>query len=149
MELRSLPALRVAGVRHVGSYMKIGSAFEKLHTAAVVHGLASDPRVQLVGVYHDYPETTPEDELRSDAAITMPEGVKTPESLVEQQLPGGRYACAMHNGSYETIGGTWAKLKQEVGARRGQGPSYEVYLNTPMNTPDKNDLRTEIRIPVA
>ena len=55
-------------------------------------------------------------------------------------------------GPYEQLGDAWARMLGEWLPSSGRriseaAPSYEVYLNNPMTTP-KNELRTEIRIPV-
>ena len=106
----------------------------------------------MVGIYHDDPDSTPADQLRSDAAIVVADGVKLPTELAEQRLPGGRYAVALHEGSYEQLPDAWMRLMGEwlpaSGQRVGETPSYEFYLNDPTNTP-KEKLKTEIRIPLV
>lgn len=54
---------------------------------------------------------------------------------------------------YGQLGDTWTRLMGEwlpaSGHRvKADSPSYEVYRNTSMTVP-KNELRTEIRIPVV
>jgi len=75
-----------------------------------------------------------------------------PEGLVEQRIPAGRYASALHVGPYEKLGDAWARFMGEwlpaSGHRMGTGPSYEIYLNDPMKVP-KHELRTEMYIPIA
>jgi AraC family transcriptional regulator len=82
----------------------------------------------------------------------VPPDVALPAGLVEQRIPGGRYACAIHVGPYEQLGDTWARFMGEwlprSGHRIADGPCYEVYLNDPTTTP-KPELRTEMRIPLA
>ena len=98
------------------------------------------------------PETTPADQLRSDAAVVVDNGVQLPDGLTERRIPGGEYASTLHIGPYEQLGDTWARFMGEwlpaSGRRLGSGVSYEVYHNTPMDTP-KERLTTEIRIPLA
>jgi AraC family transcriptional regulator len=151
VDIREMPARRVAAVRHVGPYNQIPVAFECLH--AIV---AATPELQqptsMLALYHDDPETTSKDELRSDAGVVVPEAVTLPGGLTEQRLPAGRYARALHVGPYEELGDVWARFMGEwlpaSGQRVGSGPSYEVYLNTPMTAP-KEQLRTELYIPLA
>ena len=77
---------------------------------------------------------------------------KLPEELGEQQLPAGRYACTTHHGPYEKLGDTWARFMGEwlprSGHRMTDGVSYEIYRNTPGDTP-KEKLETELYIPLA
>lgn len=146
--IKQQPELRVGTVRHIGPYERISQAFERL--AAVVKSAKRPPSPQLLALYHDDPQTTPQDRLRSDAAMSFPAGTDVPAGLIERRIAGGKYASATHVGSYEGLGKAWADLKQELAARglRATGAaSYEVYLNDPMGVPS-NELRTELFIPV-
>ena len=144
------PAMRVAVVRHRGPYHRIGEAFSKLGEIAGPAGLFG-PNAKMIGVYYDDPETTPEAELRSDAGITISESAKIPQGLSEVRIPAGRMARATHIGGYEGLNESWARLTgewlEQSGQRLGDGVSYEIYLNTPMDTP-KEKLRTELYIPL-
>ena len=144
------PAMRVAAVKHRGPYHRIGEAFSKLGELALPAGLFS-PAAKMIGIYYDDPETTPESELRSEAGVTVPESAKIPPGLVEVRIPAGRMARATHIGGYEGLSETWARLTgewvEQSGQRIGDGVSYEIYLNTPMDAP-KEKLRTELYIPL-
>ncbi len=151
LEITERPAMRVGGIRHVGPYHKIASAYEKLGGIAGRAGLFGMPGVQMLGVYHDLPDNKPEEELTSDAAVSLPEDFATPDGLAEQLIPGGRYAHATHNGDYSTLGNTWKAVMDAVaerGLRVARTPCYEIYVNNPSNTPP-DELRTEIYVPVA
>jgi AraC family transcriptional regulator len=141
------PALRVAAIRHRGPYDQIGKAFGQLHGIASAAGLYGHPGAQMVALYHDNPRTTPADQLRSDAGITIPEGAAIPEGLTEQRVHAGRYARTVHAGGYETLPQTWRALIDEWMPQNSHqsrpGVDYEVYVNNPMQVP-KDQLRTEI-----
>jgi AraC family transcriptional regulator len=151
VEIRSFPELRVGTVRHVGPYMQISEAFARLGQLADPARLFELPGAMMVALFHDDPDSTPADQLRSDAAVVVPEDVSLPDGLAEQRIPGGEYASTMHVGPYEQLGDTWARFMGEwlpaSGRRLGDGVSYEVYLNTPMTAP-REELKTEIRIPL-
>ena len=136
VEVVDRPELHLASVRHVGSYMRINDAFQRLNEFVTAAGW-SNRDTKLVGIYHDDPSTTPEDKLRSDAAITIPAKTKLPRGLTELTIPAGRYAHAMHVGPYTGLGDAWGHLRNEwlarSGEKLGKGMSYEVYQNTPMN----------------
>ena len=72
VEVKELPELHVAYIRHVGPYNQIGEAIEKLMRWAGPRGLINFPKTKLLGVYHDNPEITEESKLRSSACITVP-----------------------------------------------------------------------------
>ena len=153
VEIKNLPELRVAAVRHIGPYNQISEAFERLGQVAGPAGLTQRPQTEMVALYYDDPESTPADQLRSDAGLTVPADAPLPAGLTEQRVPAGKYASAVHVGPYEQLGDAWARMMGEWLPASGRrisedAPSYEVYLNNPMTTP-KDELRTEIRIPVA
>jgi AraC family transcriptional regulator len=141
------PELRVAAQRHVGPYDQIGQTFQKLYDATTRAGFSPGPEVKLIALYHDDPRTTPADQLRSDAGIILPEGAAIPVGAAEQRVPAGRYAKTVHAGGYENLPNTWRTLMGEwlpkSGHRSASRSNYEIYLNTPMETP-KDQLRTEI-----
>jgi len=148
VELKTMPELRVACVRHIGAYHRISEAFGRLGElagrAGLIHG-----KPTMLAIYHDDPESTPEPELESDAGIVVPESATIPAGLTEQRLIAGRYACTLHVGPYETLGDAWARFMGQwlprSGERLGPGASYEIYLNNPMEAP-KEQLRTELYI---
>jgi len=137
------PDLRIAGIRHIGPYQEIGREFGRLG------GLLKGPPPagsQMIALYHDDPEVTPSDKLRSDAALSLPGKAPSPSGLIEQHIPAGRYAKAIHKGGYEGLPAAWAALKNEWLPKSGHKmghPSYEIYLNNPMTT-EKAELLTEI-----
>jgi AraC family transcriptional regulator len=151
VEIVEMPGMRLAAVPHVGPYNQIPLAFERLGEIAGSAGLLRQPDAAMLAMYHDDPESTPEQELRSHAAIVVPEEVPLPAGLVEQRLPAGRYAHTLHVGPYEQLGDAWARFMGEwlpaSGHRIGDGVSYEIYLNTPAEVP-KEELRTEMYIPI-
>jgi len=150
--IEQMPALRVAGVPHTGPYNQISLAFGQLGAIAGPAGLFKQPGAAMIALYHDDPDTVPQDQLRSDAAIVVPDDATLPAGLVEQRLAGGPYARTLHVGPYETLGDAWARFMGEwlpaSGHRVGAGASYEIYRNDPRTTP-KEELRTDLYIPLA
>ena len=69
---RTVPAIRVAFMRHVGPYCEAGAAWERLQAWAGPRGLFG-PRTLVLGVCHDDPEVTPADKVRYDACVTVDE----------------------------------------------------------------------------
>ena len=152
VEIKEKPELRAAAVGHVGPYNQIGEAFGRLDAIVRPAGLLK-PDTQMIAIYHDDPESTAADQLRSDAAVTVSRDDAVPKGLSEQRVPAGRYACTTHVGPYEKLGDAWARFMGEwlpaSGHRIGDGVSYEVYLNNPMNEPDKQKLKTEMCVPIV
>jgi AraC family transcriptional regulator len=151
VEIKQIPELRLAAVRHRGTYHEIGQAFGRLGQIAGRAGLFK-PGAAMIALYHDDPQTTPAEQLTSDAAVTVPPDAPIPDGLAEARVPSGAYATAVHVGPYEHLDAAWEHLKREwlpaSGLRRREdAPSHEVYLNDPSTTP-KERLETEIRLPV-
>jgi AraC family transcriptional regulator len=144
------PKLRLASVRHVGSYQGISEAFQRLNELVTAAGL-SNRDTKLVGIYHDDPSVTPENKLRSDAAITIPATAKLPPGLTEQSIPAGRYAHAIHTGPYTGLGAVYAHLRKEwlpLSGEKARGSmSFEMYRNTPM-TAKPHELVTDVYMPL-
>lgn len=150
VSIKQQPELRVGTVRHIGPYEKISQAFERL--GAIMNGAKRPSNAQLLALYYDDPQTTAAERLRSDAALSFPDGAAVPAGLIERRVPAGRYASTVHVGSYEHLGQAWANLKKEIEARglrtRGSGSvSYELYLNDPTSAPP-TELRTELFVPL-
>lgn len=148
VEIRHLPAVRLATVSHIGPYNRIVDAFGRLGAIAGPAGLIG-PDSAMIAIYYDDPESTPADALRADAGFSVPDDAQLPANLEARLLPAGRYACTVHAGSYATLGDTWARFLGEwlprSGSRLRDSVSFERYLNTPMDAADE-DLRTELFI---
>jgi AraC family transcriptional regulator len=150
VEVVERPELRLASVRHVGSYEGIPEAFRRLNDLVTKAGLSNRDTI-LVGVYHNDPTNTPEEKLKSDAAITISPKTKIPAGLTELVIPAGRYAHATHVGPYTGLGKVWGDLRNEWlprhGEKLGHAMSYETYRNTPM-TAKPHELVTDVYLPL-
>ena len=152
VEISELKALRVASVQHVGPYNQIPLAFERL--GGIVNNrpdLFQHPDAGMIAIYHDDPESTAPEQLRSDAGIVVPAGATLPAGLTDLTVPAGRYARTVHIGPYEKLGDVWMRFMGEwlpaSGHRVGNGASFELYKNDPRTTP-KAELRTEIYVSI-
>jgi AraC family transcriptional regulator len=150
VEIKHMPELRVATVRHIGPYQRISEAFAQLGEVAGPAGLFRSGAL-MIGVFYDDPETTPAAELRSDAALSVPTDVAIPAGLGEARIAGGRYACAKHAGPYEALPDSWARLMGQwlpaSGERMKDAVSYEIYRNTPADVKPQ-ELLTELYLPL-
>ncbi|TLP69006.1 AraC family transcriptional regulator [Parasedimentitalea maritima] len=147
--IRQEPKRRLASIRHVGAYYKIGKAFENLVAICTSRNLWPDVG-GFVGVYCDNPEVIPEDKLNSRAGVIW-QGDVIPEGLEEYNLPGGKTAVMTYKGpyaglaeAYQTLFGNWLPNSGEEPADM---PCYEISLNSPRDTAPE-DLLTEICLPL-
>lgn len=151
VEKKTLPAMRLATLHHQGAYNRISEAFGRLGEIAGRAGLFN-AKPTMLALYYDDPESTPEAELSSDAAVVVADNAKIPDGLAEKRIPAGRYACTTHVGPYEQLGDVWARFMGNwlpaSGERMGEGTSFEIYVNNPMEVP-KEQLITELYIPLS
>ncbi|HXQ12019.1 MAG TPA: GyrI-like domain-containing protein [Caulobacteraceae bacterium] len=134
----------------MGPYEKIGPTFERLRAWAAPRGLTG-PLAVGVAVYLDDMSTTPAANLRTQAAISVPDDIVGDDEVHVRTLPAGRYVALRHNGPYVRLSESYAALYawlEAGGGTRGEGPIVEVYLNDPHMTAPA-DLETEIRLPLA
>ena len=151
VRFEQLPELRLAFVRHVGSYEEADEAVERLFRWAGPRGLLTQAAI-FFGIAYDDPAVTPPDKLRYDAALAVPATVTTTGDIGIQLLPSRKYAVTLHCGPYETLGMTYSRFCGEWLPLSGHevlaAPALEFYLNSPQDTPP-TELRTEIYLPVA
>jgi len=140
-EVKEMPALHVAYVRHTGPYHEIGEAFDRLGRWAGPRGFYAVPGALVLGVYHDDPKVTEPSKLRSSACVTVPKGTKTDAEVGTMDIPGGRFAVAHCELGRDEFGAAWDKLIGEWIPRNGYQSDdrmcYEVYLNDPQSHPER------------
>lgn len=146
------PDLRLATVQHIGPYNQVGSAFDQLGATAGVASLFEHENAEMIAIYYDDPESTPAEELRSDAALVVGEHAAIPSGLIEKRIPGGSYARYSHVGSFDELGDVWARLLggwlPRSGYSIGEGGTYEVYVSD-MSTTAPEDFRTDLYVAVT
>ncbi len=143
VQVREEPQRHVAYIRHVGNYSEIGDAFGRLARWAGPRGLFREG-ARMIAIYHDNPDVTPVDKLRSDACITVPEGTKVNRDIGLMSLPGGTYAAAYVEIDVTQYGEAWDRLFSdwlpESGYQPDDRPCYELYLNDPRSHPQNKHI---------
>ncbi|MDR6856595.1 AraC family transcriptional regulator [Variovorax guangxiensis] len=131
VELKTLPAVRVAYMRHVGPYgdSNITRLWQRFAAWCGEQGLMQ-PRRTMYGVSHDNPDVTPPARCRYDACIEVDEGFRPAGEIGVQTLPGGRYACCEFIGPPTEIHTAWMRLCEwlpDSGWQAADGAPLEVY----------------------
>ncbi|MCM0020281.1 MAG: AraC family transcriptional regulator [Tagaea sp.] len=151
VEIRDLPAHRVAGIRHNGPYQEIAGTFERLMVRAGALGLMG-PETLTAGVYYDDPGTVPAKDLRSDACIVVPGGFAGTDDLRVFDLAAGRHAVLRFQGPYAELEKPYNWLYRDWLPRSGEiaadRPPFEFYLNDCRALPPTEWL-TDICLPLA
>ena len=141
VEVKELPGLLVAYVRHIGPFQQISQAFDRLMRWAGPRGLIRFPDTKILAVYHDSPDITETDKLRSDACISVPEGTKVEGEVGMLRVPGGKFAVGHFEISADQFGQAWNALMGEWLPSSGWQPDdrlcYELYLNEPEKHPER------------
>ena len=151
VSVRDLQPVRLAALRHTGSYLEIGTTFERLFAWAVGRGLMG-PQTRAIGVYYDDPDGTPAHALRSDAGLAVGPDVALDDGLRIVEVPGGRHAVLHHQGPYAELNKAYRWLYREWLPKSGEQcadrPIFEEYLNNPRTLPPEQWL-TDICLPLA
>lgn len=145
VEVKEIPEMHVAYVRHIGPYQGDEALFErlftKLFTWAGPRGLIQFPETKVISLYHDNPEITDENKLRIDVCITVSENTKVDGEIGKATIPGGKYAIAhfelkdssQYGAAWNAIYGGWLP---ESGYQPDDRPCFEHCLNNPKEDPE-------------
>jgi AraC family transcriptional regulator len=142
VEIKQLPAYRVAYFRHTGSYLETGANWNRLLAWAGKKGLFA-ARPLFIGISHDDPATTEEDECRHDACVTLPAGfAETDEDGVEYAtIPAGQYGQYLFYDTIDKLAIVFRALYSEWLPQSGYAlddrPALEINLNNPAEDPER------------
>jgi AraC family transcriptional regulator len=155
VEVKDIPEMRVAYVRHIGPYagnqQLFDDLFNKLCTWAGPRGLLRFPETKFITIYHDSPEITDENKLRTDICITVPPETEVDGEVGKAVIPAGKYAVAhfeilpdQYGDAWSTVYGGWLP---ESGYQPDDRPCFELYLNDPKEHPEGRHI-VDIYAPV-
>lgn len=155
VEVKEMPEMTVAYVRHIGPYAGdeklFEGLFEKLMRWAGPRGLINFPETQLISIYHDDPEITDHMKLRTDICMTIPEDTKVDGEIGKMKLPGGKYAVAHFELGAEEFGEAWNAVMggwlPESGYQCDDRLSFELYHNNYKDHPQMKHI-VDICVPV-
>ena len=150
VSIRTEAPLRLVAIAHKGPYFEISRAFQKLSAVMSTRELFGKAG-RMVGVFYDDPQSVPAPDLRSHAAFELSGDADLSDPLESVTVPGGRQAVLTYQGpyaglpaAYDQLFGVWLPASGEEPA---DSPSFEVYLNSPMETAPE-DLVTELHLPL-
>lgn len=150
VQIKTIPARRVAFMRHIGPYDQVGATWDEFLPVLGKDGLLGGDS-EFIGICHDDPDVTPPEKTRYDACVTVDEDFVPQGEIGVQTIAGGEYAITTHFGPYDKMGDTWAKLLGQWLPRSGrelrEEPCFEIYLNDPTST-DPEDLLTDLCAPL-
>ncbi len=153
IEVRDVPEIQVAYLRHIGPYAGdsalFGRLFEQLFSWAGPRGLVgSDTKVFCL--YEDDPCITDAAKLRVDVAVSVPTGTATDGAIGTRTIPAGSYAVGHFEVQAEQFGEAWDAMGRwlpQSGYQGSYGPCFEQYLNDASCDPEAKFV-VEIHVPV-
>ncbi len=144
-------ATRVLSVRRHGPYEESAPAAWGALMATISWRIWLHLPTEMIGLCHDDPDITAQEQLRYDACIHLRRAFPPRGELAEQVIAGGRHAVFLHRGphnrlveTYDRIYGGWLPSAHE---QLGEAPAFEVYLDHPDRV-DPEKLRTLIHLPL-
>jgi AraC family transcriptional regulator len=155
VEVKDLPQMHVAYIRHIGPYEGdtelFGRLFGRLFQWAGPRDLLRFPETKTLSVYYDNPDITDPDKRRVDVCISVPEGTKVDGAVGKTTIEGGRYAVARFEIAVNQYGDAWNAVYggwlPESGYQPADGPCFELYHNDPNEHPEHKHI-FDICIPV-
>lgn len=156
IEVKEMPEMYVAYLRHTGPYKGDGALFEELFNRllkwAGPRNLLRFPQTKLLSVYHDDPEITDNDKLRLSVCLTVDEDTPVDGEIGKMTLAAGKFAV----GSFELSGSegyeqAWNMMMAgwlpDSGFQPDDRLCYEIYQNDPKSHPEGKHL-VDICVPI-
>ncbi len=150
VEIKTINSKTLATMDHVGDYIEIGRAFEKVFAWGAGQGLLNE-NIRAFGIYFDDPNAVSSKDLKSKAGFLVDDNFKDNDRVKKYIIHGGKYAVIIHKGAYSELEtaykwlyGTWLI---NSGKEPDDKPVIEEYLNNPREVPP-SELLTAIFLPI-
>lgn len=152
VEVRELPKMTVAYIRHIGPYKGDDKLFEgiwnRLFTWAGPRGLVGGKDFKSLVIYHDDPNVTIEDKLRMSVCITVPAETKVDGEVGKMEIEAARCVVARFELSAQEFQQAWDWVYGEwfpaSGYQPDDKPCFEMYPEEPKD----GKFIVEICVPV-
>jgi AraC family transcriptional regulator len=139
VEVKELPKMTLAYVRHIGSYKGNSQLFEglwnKLFAWAGPRGLIGGPDFKSLVIYHDDPNITLEDKLRISVCITVNPNTKVDGEVGKMEIEAAQYVVARFELSEQDFPEAWGWVYgcwfPSSGFQPDDKPCFEMYPEEP------------------
>lgn len=154
VEVRELPKMTVAYIRHIGPYKGDEKLFEnlwnRLYTWAGPRGLIGGPDFKSLTIYHDDPGVTVEEKLRMSVCITVPADTKVDGEIGKMEVEGGKYVMArfvlvgdQFQQAWDWVFGQWFPSS---GYQPDDKPSFEMCIKEPKDGKHTVDICVPVKL---
>lgn len=109
VEITRFASCRVAALRHVGPYHRVGLAWARLMVWATIRGHMKKT-TRCIGISYDDPGSIAPKDLRYDACIMVEKAFKPRGKISTIEIPEMECAVARHTGPYEGLASTYEYL---------------------------------------
>ncbi|MHC1705942.1 MAG: GyrI-like domain-containing protein [Bacteroidales bacterium] len=141
VEVKELPKMTLAYIRHTGPYKGDEQLFERLwnqlFTWAGPRGLIGGKDFKSMIIYHDDPNITIEDKLRMSVCITVPADTKVEGEIGKMELEAARYVIARFELTAQDFQQAWdwvfGQWFPSSGYQPDDKPCFEMYPEEPMD----------------
>jgi AraC family transcriptional regulator len=141
IEIRELPKMTLAYIRHIGPYKGDDKLFERLWNRlfswAGPRGLIGGKDFRSLVIYHDDPGVTIEDKLRMSVCITVPSVTRVDGEIGKMELEAAKYVIARFELNAQQFQEAWDWLYGEwfpaSGYQPDEKPCFEMYPEEPHN----------------
>lgn len=152
VEVKDLPKMTVAYIRHIGPYKGDEKLFEKLWNRlfrwAGPRGLIGGPGFRSLIIYHDDPNVTDQAKLRTSVCITVPPDTKVDGEVGKMEMEAAKYVIARFVVRADQFQDAWdwvyGKWLPESGYQPDDKPCFEMYPEEPKN----GNFTVDICVPV-
>lgn len=125
----------VAYVRYIGPYAGDEKLFETLFNKlcgwAGPRGLMENTSADFLVIYHDNPEVTEEEKLRTSVCLVVPEDTEVDGDIGKMVIPEGKYAAARFELDATEYGEAWSWVYSQWLPQSGyvpdDRPGFELY----------------------
>ena len=141
VEVKDLPHMTLAYIRHIGPYQGDEQLFEglwnRLFAWAGPRGLIGGPHFKSLVIYHDDPNVTGEDKLRMSVCITVPPNTPVDGEIGKMDLEAAKYVIARFEVTASEFQEAWDWLYgqwfPQSGYQPDDKPCFEAYPEEPQN----------------
>lgn len=155
VEVRTIEDIKAIYLRHMGSYEELAIVFKemlgRLINWAMARNLIGCDGIKPLAIYHDNPEFTEEENLKTSICLVVSGDVKVEGEIGIIDIPMSKYAIGHFEMDQSECTEAWNYIYGEwlpkSGFQPDKGYFFEVYINDPNTHPEKKCI-IDIYLPI-